>query len=234
MPRRPPPTFGAAPVVESRSAQLRQDTSLAGLAKTYADIDAERRRVALLEAELARKPPVQNVAQKLREQNVLGRGKAVTEAAANAFTALPKVEDQARIALQRGKSLVEHPGFEAAVGRPNPLKGGFGVGEFFGDARDFSSELEKSQAGAFLTAFEQLKGAGAITEREGEAATKALANLKTSVSEAQFKKNLQEYMDIVAQGVTRLRGTSQLQPIPYSVDLLKAEKARRAAARRGQ
>lgn len=219
-PRRPEPT-------------LKERETLADIAARYAATEEARTRTQRLEATPLPEAP-KNIAQKMREQNVLARAKTITDAASTAFVGLPKAEDQARIALQRGKSLVEHPGFEAAVGLPNPLKGGFGVGELFGPARDFSSELEKTQAGAFLQAYDALRNAGAITEKEGEVATRALANLRTSMSEDQFKKNLQEYMDIVARGVQRTRQMSQMQPIPYPVDLLQAEKARRAALRGGK
>lgn len=212
------------------------------LAAKQAAMDAERRRLAMEQARLERdllKPIPEgpkNIARKVRETSALTNAAEMAKTSTAARTSLPDVEDKARIAFSRAASLVKHPGFEAAVGMPNPFKGGFGVAEVPGTpAYDFASELEKSQAGAFSNAFETLKGAGAISEAEGKAATAALANVKSSTSEQQFKKNLQEYVDILKMGVDRARKKADFQPVPYSYESLMAEKQRRAAmAGRGQ
>ena len=173
-----------------------------------------------------------NIAKQLRDQNILRRGQIITESSGKAFTELPKAEAAAARALQRGVNVAKHPGLSAAVGMPEPWKGGFGVFNVPGTpAYDFQNQLETTANDAFLQAFESLKGAGAITGTEGEKATKALANLNTSTSEKQFKQNLQEYMDIVARGVQRMRGAASMQPIPYPIEALRAEKARRQALR---
>jgi hypothetical protein len=225
-----------------RNPTLREQKSLADLQSVYASRDAERdrleldrRRVALAEAEAARKPQPKDIGTQLREQSVLDAGKALTGAAVNARTKLPTLADQAEAAFAAGRELVEHPGFEATVGAPNPFKGGFGpLGTFPGSrARDFTSRLDNTKAQAFLQAFETLKGAGAITEAEGKAATQALANLDTSVSEEQFKKNLQSYLDVIKRGYDRTQKTANIQPVPYSRDMLMAEKQRRAALKAG-
>jgi hypothetical protein len=169
-----------------------------------------------------------NIARQLREQNILQRGKIITESAGKAFTDLGKVEASAARALQRGIDIAKHPGLTAAVGMPEPWKGGLGLFNLPGTpAFDFQNKLETTANDAFLQAFESLKGAGAITGTEGEKATKAIANLNTSTSEKAFKQNLQEYMDIVAKGVQRVRGAASAQPIPYPLEALRAEKERR-------
>jgi hypothetical protein len=225
-----------------RTPTLREQKSLADLTGEYARRDAELRRLALEErrvareeAEAARKPKPKDIGTQLREQSVLESGKALTGAAVNARTKLPTLADQAEMAFAAGRELVEHPGFEATVGAPNPFKGGFGpLGTFPGSrARDFTSRLDNAKAQAFMQAFESLKGAGAITEAEGKAATQALANLDTSVSEEQFKKNLQLYLDVIKRGYDRTQKTANIQPVPYSRDMLMAEKQRRAALKAG-
>ena len=219
---------------------LREQKTLSELESEYARRDAdrrrielERRRVELAEAEAARKPQPKNIGTQLREQSVLDAGKALTGAAVNARTKLPTLADQAQAAFSAAQELVTHPGFEATVGMPNPFKGGFGpVGTFPGSrARDFTSRLDNVKAQAFMQAFETLKGAGAITETEGKAATQALANLDTSVSEEQFKKNLQIYLDTIKRGYDRTQKMADVQPVPYSREMLLAEKKRRDALR---
>lgn len=227
----------AAPAPTSREKE-----TIADIAARYAAIDASRAAAAnaLASAERTRNMPIpegpKNIARKVRETSALANAAEMAKASTAARTSLPDVEDQARIAFSRAASLVKHPGFEAAVGMPNPFKGGFGVVEVPGTpAFDFASELEKSQAGAFTNAFQTLKGAGAISEAEGKAATAALANVRSSTSEQQFKKNLQEYVDILKMGVDRARRKADFQPVPYSRESLLAEKQLRATVpRRGQ
>jgi len=220
---------------------LREQKTLSELQSEYARRDADRQRLDLerrrLEREEAKPLPEgpKNIGQKLREQSVLKSGEALTNAAVTARTKLPTLADQAEMAFSAGRELVEHPGFEATVGAPNPFKGGFGpLGTFPGSrARDFTSRLDNTKAQAFVQAFESLKGAGAITEAEGKAATQALANLDTSVSEEQFKKNMQAYLDVIKRGYDRTQKTANIQPVPYSRDMLMAEKQRRAALKAG-
>lgn len=231
--------LGARPVRGPAAAQptLRERSTLADLQNKYleAGLKGQEARLKAIEEQRLRATPLpegpKNIAQKLREQSVLKSGEALTGAAVNARTKLPAMGDQAQTAFNAAQELTQHPGFEATVGMPNPFKGGFGpLGTFPGSrARDFTSRLDNAKAQAFLQAFETLKGAGAITEREGEAATKALANLDTSVSEDQFKRNLQAYLDVIKRGYDRTRQTADIQPIPYSREMLLAEKQRRAA-----
>jgi hypothetical protein len=56
------------------------------------------------------------------------------------------------------------------------------------------SRIAKVQSGAFLQAFESLKGAGAITEQEGKAATDALTRLsRTDMSDADYRRALEDF-----------------------------------------
>lgn len=153
---------------------------------------------------------------------------------------LPKLEQVTRNAIREGAALVKHPGFEAAVGMPNPFKGGFGVGTLpASPARGFTNRLNKVKSGAFLSAFESLKGAGAITEQEGAKATAAMAAMDTATSESDFKAALQEYLDVVAGGFNTAksqvkRGRAQIGATdanPFSYEGVLAEQRRRAAAR---
>lgn len=59
------------------------------------------------------------------------------------------------------------------------------------------SRIEKLQGQAFLQAFESLKGGGAITEIEGKKAEQAIARLRTSQTEDEFKAALGELRGIV-------------------------------------
>lgn len=237
--------IGARPIGSSqtsspqRAPTSREEENFVNLMAKYADMEADRQRLALEKRRLERleATPIpegpKNLGQKLREQSVLKSGEALTGAATTARIKLPTVADQAQAAFSAAEELVAHPGFEAAVGAPNPFKGGFGpLGTFPATpARNFISRLDNVTANVFTQAFETLKGAGAITEKEGETATKALANLGTLVSEAQFKRNLQVYLDTIKRGYDRTKQMSNIQPVPYSRDMLLGEKQRRNALR---
>jgi hypothetical protein len=215
---------------------LRERKTLADLEGEYARRDAERqrldlerRRVARMEATPLPEAPKPAV-QRTREVMMETRGKVIGEKAAAQEFSLPKIEQSVGRAFQSAQELLAHPGFEAATGMPNPFKGGFGVGEVPGTpAGDYTTALRGAAAEAFVPAFEALKGAGAITEKEGQAAQAALANLGTGMSEAQFKRELQKYVDKLGAGLEIARKQAGMGGSPFTYDDLMREKRRREA-----
>jgi hypothetical protein len=103
-----------------------------------------------------------------------------------------------------------HKGFEAAVGA--------GFGKTFGslsdwfpvatEGRDFRTRLDQAKGGAFLEAFETLKGGGQITEVEGKKATAAITRMDLAQSEEEFVKAATEFRDILARGFAKARQRS--------------------------
>lgn len=71
---------------------------------------------------------------------------------------------------------------------------------------DLVAKIDQMQGQAFLQAFQSLKGGGAITEREGQAALNAVARLQRVQSEEAFKASLQELRTIIERGKRRLEG----------------------------
>lgn len=93
---------------------------------------------------------------------------------------------------------------------------------------------------AFLQAFQSLKGGGAITEKEGEKATAAIARLKRAQSEQDYRKALTELRGVLATTKQRSEGAQPAQPaatqLPAGMpsnEAIQAEKARRAALKQG-
>lgn len=116
---------------------------------------------------------------------------------------LPAAIDQAANALDLIKRLKEHPGKAGFVGMPN-------VSGLLGGVRgtkeaDFKSRLEQIKGQTFLQAFNSLKGAGQITEVEGQKATQAIARLDASQSEKEFDAALDDLSNIIDQGVVRAK-----------------------------
>ena len=98
------------------------------------------------------------------------------------------------------KEKAPHPGFEDYVGatwKPwmRHVEGS--------DASGFESRHNQILGGAFLQAFESLKGGGQITEIEGSKATQAKNRMTKSASESEYIQAAREYQDILRKGVAR-------------------------------
>lgn len=79
------------------------------------------------------------------------------------------------------------------------------------DTARVKARIDQIKGGAFLQAFESLKGGGQITELEGQKAEAAQSRLNTAQSEDDFKEALMEYKFYIEQGIRRLNG-EQIPP----------------------
>lgn len=68
---------------------------------------------------------------------------------------------------------------------------------------DFQNKVDQARSGAFLTAIQQMRGLGALSNAEGSAATAAVNRMSTATSEAEFNAALDAYETIVKQGMDR-------------------------------
>ena len=115
-----------------------------------------------------------------------------------AYMDLPKSAQHVYTATSQLRELPNHPAFSSAVGftwRPK-AKLIDGTPE-----ADFVAKVDQIMNGAFLDAFQALKGGGHITEIEGEKATKAKARLGTELSEEGFKEAINDYIAVIEQGL---------------------------------
>ena len=105
------------------------------------------------------------------------------------------------------KLLETHPGLTDIVG----AKGGGAILSYVGkkepiqgtNAAGAKALLEQVKGQQFLQAFEGLKGGGQISEKEGEAATKALSAINSTTSEKDLVKNIKTLREIMAKAKTR-------------------------------
>ena len=139
-----------------------------------------------------------------KEADDLAAGQAKTK------LALPLYQSQADQLLTTVNDVVKHPGFESNVGVRSPL----GILQLRGtDARNWQSKYSQLMGQEFLDAFSQLKGAGAISDKEGAAATQARAALSDpGISEAEFKRNAAILEDTIKRGVNRQRMLAGQEP----------------------
>jgi len=159
----------------------------------------------------------------------LAKGREVGQAAGVAQSALASAKTNVNSTMALINNLENHKGLSAVIGLPNPMKGGFGFAQAPGsDAADFKSQLDNLTGKMFIAAFESLKGGGAISEKEGEAATRAIANLSKLQSEKQFRQNLAILKQTLANGYATLeqkaKGSAGSAPETKTVNGVTYEK----------
>lgn len=129
-------------------------------------------------------------------------------------TQLPKVLDTANQTLSEIDALIgkrdetgkllkgqrPHPGFSNAVGAGFPLRFIPGTSE-----SDFQTRFDQVKGGAFLQAFETLKGGGSITNVEGDKGTAALNRMNLAQSEREFVQAARDFQDVIRVGVERAK-----------------------------
>ena len=143
-------------------------------------------------------------------------GEAIAKGDVAAKQALPKIISDAQLALdvvdqmvgkqevrdKNGKLIQAatkpHPGFQDAVGATYLPGARFVPGT---NAASFQALQNQVEGTAFLSAFEALKGGGAISEKEGEKATAARMRMTLAQNEQEYIKAAREFQDIVRTGV---------------------------------
>jgi hypothetical protein len=138
-------------------------------------------------------------------------GKDIGQTAAG----LGRRERSAESAIGLVDNLINHPGFEWAVGgQPLERIGGAISGSFRGtDVTDFKALRDQLGGTQFLQAIETLKGSGSVSEKEGETATRAISTMSNpDVSEAEFKRAATEFTNIMKRGINADRRKLGLPP----------------------
>lgn len=68
---------------------------------------------------------------------------------------------------------------------------------------DFQNRVDQLLSGGFLTAIDQLRGMGALSNAEGQTATRAISRMDTATSKPAFLDALSDYENIVRMGRER-------------------------------
>lgn len=135
-----------------------------------------------------------------------GLGVKLPESVVAARQELPKVINQADQIIGSIDGILSHPGLSGAVGAQ------YGMAYIPGtEERDFVARSDQLQGQAFLQAFESLKGGGAITEIEGQAATNAIGRLSRAQSESAYKEALNELRGIMVKAKNRSYEKARMQ-----------------------
>lgn len=157
-------------------------------------------------------------------QEATTTGTKTAEARVKAQTSLPQVVDNAKvledgIAGLIGGSTIDakgnvkydrkappHPGFETAVGASIAKTLPQWAVPYEGtDRAGFVERFKQIKSGAFMDAYNTLRGGGAITDKEGEKGTEALNRMSLSTNEKEFIQAANEFREIVRRGVARAK-----------------------------
>ena len=172
---------------------------------------------AKLSAETARRGQDMDIDPNIQQSvaQARARGKEFGEAGAQAEINLPTVTSKGRQAIElidqmigtEGKQLkptdkkvAPHPGFSSYVGATLVPGARFVEGS---ETANYEALQKQLTGGAFLQAFESLKGGGQITQIEGEKATNAITRMSKAQSEADYVKAAREFQDVIRKGVER-------------------------------
>lgn len=126
------------------------------------------------------------------------------EAQAQGQIEAPAALQTAQQTLDLINQIRNHPGRALGTGATGVLPGIPGTTQ-----QDFITLLDQAKGAAFLEAFGALKGGGAITEREGQAATAAIARLNRTQSEEGFMQALADLERVVQTGMDRVQRKAQ-------------------------
>jgi hypothetical protein len=134
------------------------------------------------------------------------RGKALGQAEADALTGIGGAVAKAEITVDLIDQIIADPALPSITGMiqgtlpaGTPVIGGGQAGI------DLNTKIEQLKGRVFLEAFESLKGAGQITEREGAAAQAALARLDRAQSVEAYTAALTELRTIVVTATERAK-----------------------------
>lgn len=126
--------------------------------------------------------------------------KWVTDQAKQAATDL-QTADKSEEAIKNAVKVIEdirkHPGLASAVGAQGALRRGLKGSP----AADVAALLEQAHGGAFLAAYNALRGTGAIANKEGQEATASQARLNPDQSLEGFHKSLIDYENTLRHGL---------------------------------
>ena len=78
---------------------------------------------------------------------------------------------------------------------------------------DFQNLVDQSKSGAFLTAIQQMRGLGTLSNAEGQTATAAVARMDTATSKEAFTKALDDYERIIRKAYDKAAGRVGAPPM---------------------
>lgn len=137
--------------------------------------------------------------------------KITAGAAAEAQVAAPGDIAAADKALAEIDGIKKHPGLDRGTGwtsLANSIPGTVGY--------DFQNRVNQVKSGAFMTAIEQMRGLGALSNAEGQTATAAVNRMDTATSKEEFLAAMSDYEAIIKIGRDRAQKKIKAPETPAS------------------
>lgn len=128
------------------------------------------------------------------KEKVLGRAEGEAQVAA------PGDIQAGMTALDILDQIENHPGIEYGTGATSIANRVPGTSGY-----DFQNLVEQAKSGAFLTAIQQLRGLGSLSNAEGSTATAAVTRMDTATSKEAFLAALRDYRKVIQQGIDRAK-----------------------------
>lgn len=139
--------------------------------------------------------PIGQVAKNLAEAEAQ---KEIGAARGKAEVAAPADYQAAQNALDLVNSLRNDPNRQMATGKSSVFNRIPGTPGY-----DFQTKVNQVKSGAFLSAIEQMRGMGQLSNAEGQTATAAVTRMDTATSEEEFLAALDDYEKIIRQALNR-------------------------------
>lgn len=136
-----------------------------------------------------------------RGAGLAAESKAIGEAKGSAIAGAPAEVAAADETLGFIDEVRNHPGLDAGTGMSSMFNVVPGTPGY-----DFQNRVNQLLSGGFLTAIDQLRGMGALSNAEGQTATRAISRMDTATSKEEFLAALDDYERVVQQGRERAAG----------------------------
>lgn len=137
--------------------------------------------------------------------------KAIGAAEGAGVVAAPSDIASAEMALDLLEQIETNPELPWATGQSVQFGGNTGLIPGTQGRKDFQNIVDQATSGAFLSAIQQMRGMGSLSNAEGATATAAVTRMNTATSETAFRKALADYREVVQRGLekaqNRLGGT---------------------------
>lgn len=147
-------------------------------------------------------------------------GAALGSQQGEAAAAAPSDVVAAQTALDLVQSIRDDPELPWATG----TSAGLGANMVPGTGRfGFQAKVDQAKSGAFLTAIQEMRGMGALSNAEGQTATQAVTRMNTALSKEDFEAALDDYEFIVSQGMQRAQQRMTAAPGSFPADLSPAQ-----------
>lgn len=146
------------------------------------------------------------ISKNLKEKEIQ---EAVGQAEGKAIASAPSDMQAAETALNLVEQLKVDPYRQRGTGFSSMLNSIPGTGGY-----DFQTKVDQAKSGAFLTAIQQMRGLGTLSNAEGQTATSAITRMNTATTEQGFMDALTDYETIVRKAYDKAAGRIGADPLP--------------------